>query len=199
MCHGDDAGLRLPPSIAPHQVVVLLVKDEGGAGGVARKVADELTAAGVRVRLDERVDTSFGRRAVDWELKGVPVRVEVGPRELAEGNVGIMRRDTGERELVPVEKAVALASSLLGQVQASLLEGARARRDERTTDVTSVAEAIDAAQTGFARIPLATLGETGEDTLQESAITVRCIQREDGSVPDSEDEPGLVAFVARSY
>jgi prolyl-tRNA synthetase len=65
--------------------------------------------------------------------------------------------------------------------------------------VTSVAEAVDAAQDGFARIPLSALGDTGEDTLQESAITVRCIQREDGSVPDSEDEPGLVAFVARSY
>ncbi|HEX4904243.1 MAG TPA: proline--tRNA ligase [Acidimicrobiales bacterium] len=199
MCHGDDAGLRLPPAIAPHQVVVLLVKDEGGAGDVARRLRDELVDAGVRVRLDDRVDTSFGRRAVDWELKGIPVRVEVGPRELAEGNVGVMRRDTGEREQVAVDKAVALATSLLAQIQVSLLETARARRDARTTDVSTVAEAVEAAQDGFARIPFAALGETGEDTLQESAITVRCIQREDGSVPDSEDEPDLVAFVARSY
>jgi prolyl-tRNA synthetase len=199
MCHGDDAGLRLPPAIAPHQVVVLLVKDDGGAGDVARRLRDELVDAGVRVRLDDRVDTSFGRRAVDWELKGVPVRIEVGPRELAEGNVGVMRRDTGEREQVAVDKAVALATSLLAQIQTALLESARARRDARTVEVSAIPEAVEAAQDGFARIPFAALGDTGEDTLAESAITVRCIQREDGSVPDSEDEPGLIAFVARSY
>src|SRR5262249_25263376 len=87
MAHGDEAGLRLPPRIAPIQVVVLVVKAEDGAGEAAARLADELRAAGVRVELDARTDTSFGRRAVDWELKGVPVRIEVGPRDLASGQV----------------------------------------------------------------------------------------------------------------
>ena len=199
MCHGDDDGLRLPPAVAPHQVVVLLVKDDDGAGDVARKLHDALLARGVRSRLDDRVDTSFGRRAVDWELKGVPVRLEVGPRELAEGNVGVMRRDTGEREMVPVDAAIDLAVRSLDLVQAALLTSARARRDARTVDVSSVAEAAEAALEGFARIPLAVLGDSGEAELATSAISVRCIQREDGTVPDSDDEPDLVAFVARSY
>ena len=93
MAHGDDAGLRVPPRLAPIQVVVLLVRDEDGAGEAAAQLAAELRAAGVRVRRSTPASTSaFGRRAVDWELKGVPVRVEVGPRDLAEGNVTVVRR-----------------------------------------------------------------------------------------------------------
>jgi prolyl-tRNA synthetase len=199
MCHGDDDGLRLPPAIAPHQVVVLLVKDEAGAGETAHKLHDALLAAGIRSRLDDRVDTSFGRRAVDWELKGVPVRLEVGPRDLAAGHVGLMRRDTGEKELLGVDAAVARAIALLDDVQQSLFDAAVARRDARTAEVGSIDEATEAARDGFARIPWSALGTAGEAKLAESAVTVRCLQRADGSIPDSEDEPDLVAFVARSY
>jgi prolyl-tRNA synthetase len=199
MCHGDDAGLRLPPAVAPHQVVVLLVKDDAGAGDTARKLHEALVAGGVRAKLDDRVDTSFGRRAVDWELKGVPVRIEVGPRDLADGNVGLLRRDTGERELLPVDAAVRRATDLLADVQAELFRSALARREANTVDATTVEDAVEAAKTGFVRIPYAALGDGGEAKLAESAITVRCIQRSDGEVPDSEDEPDLVAYVARSY
>ena len=97
MAHGDDAGLRLPPRLAPVQVVVLLVRDEEGTRRAAEALVDELRAAGHRVRLDDRVGTSFGRRSVDWELKGVPVRVEVGPRDLALGQVTVVRRDRHEK------------------------------------------------------------------------------------------------------
>jgi len=199
MCHGDDAGLRLPPKIAPVQALVLLVRDEGGAGEAAASLREELLAAGVRVRTDERVDQSFGRRAVEWELKGVPVRVEVGPRELAEGNVGITRRDTGEKSLVPVADAAATVQRLLDEVQRGMFDEALARRESRTVDVTTIDDAADAAQTGFARIPWATLGEAGEEKLAGNAVTVRCLQRPDGTVPASDDEPDLVAVVARSY
>jgi len=199
MCHGDDAGLRLPPAVAPHQVVVLLVKDEDGAGDTARKLHDALLAAGVRSRLDDRVDTSFGRRAVDWELKGVPVRLEVGPRELAEGNVGLLRRDSGEKTSVPVDGAVTAVAAAIDAAQRDLLDTARAWRDERTTEVATLEDAAEAAKDGFAKLPLSALGPDGEARLNESAITVRCVQRADGTVPDGEDEPDLVAFVARSY
>jgi prolyl-tRNA synthetase len=199
MCHGDDDGLRLPPAIAPHQVVVLLVKDGDGAGETARKLHEALLVSGVRSKLDDRVDTSFGRRAVEWELKGVPVRIEVGPRELADGNVGLLRRDSGEKSVVAVDASVAAAVAALGEAQRALFDEALARRESRTVDVSSVDGAVEAAQEGFARIPLDALGADGEDLLQESAITVRCIQRADGTVPDHDDEPDLIAYVARSY
>jgi prolyl-tRNA synthetase len=129
----------------------------------------------------------------------VPVRLEVGPRDLAEGNVTVVRRDTGDKESLPVDAAVGRATALLGEIQSALYDDAVARRDARTVDVTSVTEAAEAAKDGFARIPLTALGATGEDELAANAVTVRCIQRADGTVPDSEDEPDLVAFVARSY
>src|SRR5690606_29189064 len=121
MAHGDDRGLVVPPSLAPTQAVVLLVKDDGGAGDAARRLAADLAAAGVRVELDDRVATSFGRRATDWELKGIPIRVEVGPRDLAEGRVTVVRRHTGTKEPVALDGAAATVAELVGTIQAELL------------------------------------------------------------------------------
>jgi prolyl-tRNA synthetase len=199
MCHGDDAGLRIPPRLAATQVVVMVVKDADGAGEAAARLADELRTAGVRTKLDARTDTSFGRRATDWELKGVPVRIEVGPRDLANGEVTIVRRDTGEKRQAPLVEVAHRVEMLLELVQADLLAAATAHRDERTVDVATVDEAREAAQTGFARIAWASLGEAGEAALAEHAVTVRCLQTPDGEVPASEDEPGVVAVVARAY
>jgi prolyl-tRNA synthetase len=199
MGHGDDAGLRLPPAIAPVQVVVLLVRDEGDAPTEASKLADALRASSLRVKLDDRVDTGFGRRAVNWELKGVPVRVELGPRDLAEGNVTVVRRDRNEKATVPLANVVAHIVDLLDDIQRELHLAALERRASRTTDVATIDDAIAAAATGFARIPYATLGADGEDRLAAERVTVRCLQRPDGSVPDSDDEPGIVAYVARAY
>jgi prolyl-tRNA synthetase len=199
MCHGDDAGLVVPPRLAPTQCVVLLVKDDGGAGEAASKVADELRDAGVRTKLDDRVDTSFGRRATDWELKGIPIRVEVGPRDLAEGNVTIVRRDTGDKQPVPLAAAAARVGELVESMQGEMLQAAIERREASTTDCTSIDEVREAAQTGFARAPWSAIGADGEAKLAEAAVTVRVLQRPDGSVPLSEDEPDLVAWCAKAY
>jgi prolyl-tRNA synthetase len=199
MCHGDDSGIRVPPAVAPHQVVVLLIRDEGDARAEAEKITAALTAQGVRARLDARVDTSFGRRAVDWELKGAPVRIEVGPRDLAEGQVTLLRRDRNEKLTVALGDVVGRAVEVLADSQAALFAEALARREANTAEVTTVEDALEAAKTGFARIPYATLGEAGEDRLASEAVTVRCLQRPDGTVPDADDEPDLVAWVGRSY
>jgi prolyl-tRNA synthetase len=199
MGHGDDSGLVVPPRLAPIQVVVLLVRDEDGAGEVAARLADELRAGGARVRLDAQVATSFGRRAVDWELKGVPVRVLVGPRDLAEGRLGIVRRDTGEERTVPVADAATEVAKLLDDIQRDLLAAATKRRDDRTQDVDTIEDAVEAAKVGFARVPWALLADGGERRLAEDAISVRCLLMPDGSLPASEDEPDIVATVARSY
>ncbi|HET6834191.1 MAG TPA: proline--tRNA ligase [Acidimicrobiales bacterium] len=199
MVHGDDRGIVVPPRLAPIQAVVLLVKDEDGAGERATALAAEVEGAGVRVRLDDRVATSFGRRATDWELKGVPVRVEVGPRDLAQGLVTVVRRDTGDKEQVPLAEAAARVAALVERVQADLLEAATARRDAATADVTSLADAADAAQSGFARLPWALLRGEGEAVLAGQGITVRCLVTPEGGLPSSEDEDDLVAVVARAY
>jgi prolyl-tRNA synthetase len=199
MAHGDDAGIVVPPRLAPIQAVVLLVRDEGGTAEVADRLAGELRAAGVRVRLDAHVATTFGRRTVDWELKGVPVRVLVGPRDLAEGKVGLVRRDTGEETTIPLDEVAGTVPRLLEDIQASLLAKAVRRRDERTVEATSIDEAVEGAKEGFARVPWDLLKDGGEARLAQDAVTVRCLLRQDGTLPASEDEPGLVATVARSY
>jgi prolyl-tRNA synthetase len=199
MAHGDDAGLRLPPRLAPPQCVVLLVRDEDGAGDVATKLAEELAVHGVRVEVDRRTDTSFGRRSTDWELKGVPLRVEVGPRDLAKGQVVVVRRDTLEKLPVPVTSAPRRVADLLDTIQADLLQAATAERDARCAEVTSIDEATEAAADGFARIPWSAVAGDGERVLAESGISVRCLQRPDGALAASLDEPDLSAIVARAY
>jgi prolyl-tRNA synthetase len=198
MAHGDDNGLRLPPAVTPVQVVVLLVKAEDGAGDTAAKLSDDLRASGLRVELDDRVDQSFGRRVVDWELKGVPVRLEVGPRDLASGSVTVVRRDTGDKTGVPVDGALDAVLSGLDAVQAGLLAEATRLRDERTVAVKTLDEAAEAAKTGWAVLPWAAVGEAGEARLGQSGVSVRCLQTDDGGLPDVSDE-GLVAYVARAY
>jgi prolyl-tRNA synthetase len=199
MGHGDDRGLVVPPVLAPIQVVVLLVKEDGGAGAAAATLAADLSAAGVRVELDDKVATGFGRRATDWELKGVPVRIEVGPRDLAEGSVTVVRRDTGEKTAAKLAEVAGAVPVLLTRIQDDLLTRVTADRDARIAEVETVEDAIDASAAGWARIPWATVRGKGEERLAEDAVSVRCLQRPDGSVPDSDDEPDTVAYVGRSY
>jgi prolyl-tRNA synthetase len=199
MAHGDDAGLRIPPRLAALQAVILLVRDEDGAGEAAAKLVDELKAAGVSAELDDRVELSFGRRSTDWELKGVPVRVEVGPRDLAEGSVVVVRRDTRSKETIALSSASGAVSEALDASQDNLLAEATDFLDDHTAEVDSLEQAVEAAQAGFARIPWASVGEEGETLLAADGVSVRCLQRADGTLPGSADEPDLLAYVARAY
>jgi prolyl-tRNA synthetase len=199
MVHGDDNGLRVPPRLAPIQAHVMVVKAGEGVVEAAGKLRDALRDAGVRVGYDERLDTPFGRRAVDAELKGYPVRLEVGPRDLAAGNVVLVRRLDGSKRPVPIGEAVAAVLATLDADQRALYEEALALREGRTVSVGTLDEAIEAASTGWARVPWSAVGEAGEAKANGVGVTVRCLVREDGSVPDSEDEPGLVAVLARAY
>jgi prolyl-tRNA synthetase len=199
MAHGDDLGLRVPPRLAPVQVEVLVVREGDGVAEVARKLTTALLGAGVRATLNERVDVPFGRRAIDAELKGYPVRIEIGPRDIAENRVVMVRRVTGEKIAVPIDGVVSLVTAALEADQKTLYEQALTRQRQRTADVTSVPEAIEAANTGWARLPWSEVGSEGEAELNAQGVTVRCLVRADGGVPDSEDEPDLVAVVGRAY
>ncbi|HEX2849733.1 MAG TPA: proline--tRNA ligase [Acidimicrobiales bacterium] len=199
MAHGDDAGLRVPPVLAPTQVAVLLVRAEDGAGDAAARIAAGLRAAGHRVELDDRVDTGFGRRAIDWELKGVPVRVEVGPRDLREGSVTVVRRDTGDKTAVAVDGVGTAVAEALSSIQQSLYDEALTRRTTRTAEADSLDAAAEAAQEGFARVPWKLVGEEGETKLAERSVSVRCLQRADGSLATHPDGDDVIAYVARAY
>jgi prolyl-tRNA synthetase len=199
MAHGDDSGLRLPPRLAPIQVVVVLVRDEDGTRTAAETLAGELAAAGHRVELDAATEVSYGRRVTDWELKGVPVRIEVGPRELASGTVTLIRRDNRDRTDVALGQAVSTAGAVLEESQREMLAAAKAVREERTADVSSVEEARQASQSGFARLPWSKLGPEGEDELASAGVSVRCLLAPDGSLPRPEGEADEVAVVGRAY
>jgi prolyl-tRNA synthetase len=199
MAHGDDAGLRLPPRLAPIQVVVLLVRDEEGTRRAANSLVEDLRTAGVRVRLDDRVASSFGWRSVDWELKGVPLRIEVGPRDLAAGQLTLVRRDLREKRTVPLGGAVTEARSELEAAQTALYAEASALQSARTARVATVAEAAAAASDGFAVVPWDSVGVAGEEELASEGCSVRCLQAPDGSLPVGDEERDLVALVGKAY
>ncbi|HTT59910.1 MAG TPA: proline--tRNA ligase [Acidimicrobiales bacterium] len=198
MAHGDDNGLIVPPRLAPTQLIVVAVRDEPEVNEACERVASELGAAGVRVEVDH-ARGSFGRRVTDWEIKGVPLRLEVGPRDLAQGHVTLVRRDSGVKTTHALGALASEVPILLERIQSDLLARALAHRDSSTRDVASLDEALEAASDGFARLSWDLVAGEGERTLNAQAISVRCLQRQDGSIPENEDEPGLVCLVSKSY
>jgi prolyl-tRNA synthetase len=133
MCHGDDFGLVLPPALAPVQVVVVVVKDtDGGVTRAASALVEELKGCGVRASLDDNVAQGFGWRATEWDLQGVPIRVELGPRDLTEHAAVLYRRDTRDKNTVRIDNLVEDVQRLTGRIQMDMLEAATARRNALT-------------------------------------------------------------------
>ena len=139
--HGDDSGLRLPPNLAPVQTVVIAVKGEESVLSAVRELTQRLRSAGVRAEADERTESPFGRRSVDWELKGVPARIEVGPRDLADGTATLVRRASGgPKEAVRIDVLPELLPRVLQKEQTLLWRQSRQRRAQRTADVRTIGE-----------------------------------------------------------
>ncbi|HIR22681.1 MAG TPA: proline--tRNA ligase, partial [Candidatus Scatosoma pullicola] len=131
MTHGDSRGLVLPPVVAPVQcVIVPIAARKGGVLETCAKLKAELEAAGIRVALDDS-DNSPGWKFNEWEMKGVPVRIELGPRDIEAGKMLCARRDTLSKEEYPLENAPAAVADLLSRIQKDMLEAARVRRDGR--------------------------------------------------------------------
>jgi prolyl-tRNA synthetase len=186
MVHGDDHGLRLPPRVAPVQVVVLVARDGEGVSEQAARLVDDLARAGIRAELDPHTDVSAGRRIVEWELRGVPVRVELGPRDIAAGQAQLALRAEGVKTTRALDGLAHDMPAILDAQQDELLRQATALRDRLTARVTTLAEAVEQARAGAARIPWETLGADGERRLLEAGISVRCLIGEE-------------AIVARAY
>jgi prolyl-tRNA synthetase len=144
MTHGDDQGLRLPPAVASIQVVVVPIWRKAEEGEkvlvAARSILLALENAGIRAKLDEREGVTPGFKFNDWEMRGVPLRVEIGPRDVASGEVVLARRDTpgpAGKSKSPMIEVAAHAAVLLGEIQQNLLAQARAAMDANTHLVTS--------------------------------------------------------------
>ena len=152
MTHGDERGLRLPPQVAPIQVVVLpIAAHKPGVLEGAKAIADRLSAIGVRVKFDDRDTVSPGWKFNEWEMKGVPVRLEVGPRDLENGQVMVARRDTFEKFSLPMEGLEGAITDLLADIQKTLFEQARDFRNEHTVEVHNYDELKAAVEGGFAK------------------------------------------------
>jgi prolyl-tRNA synthetase len=199
MVHGDDHGLRVPPRLAPIQVVVLVARAGEGVAETAATLVEALGRSGVRAELDDRVDVSLGRRIVDHELRGVPIRLELGPRELSADQVVVARRARGEKETARLSEITVRVPEMLVEDQRELLAQATAMRDARTRSALSVDEGAELASDGFARIPWRDCGVEGEDRLARAGVSVRCLMREDGAPVDDLDADGVEALVARAY
>ena len=177
MVHGDDSGLVLPPRIAPAQVAVIPIQQhKEGVLEKAAELAGRLKAAGVRVKVDDS-EKSPGFKFAEQEMRGIPVRVEIGPKDLAEGQCVLVRRDTREKQIVKLDALEEAIVALLDAVQADLLEKARAHRDQHIYDAHSYDEFRDIIQTkpGFIR-GMWCGSQSCEDTLKEEfAATARCM------------------------
>ena len=139
MAHGDDRGLRLPPMVAPVQVVVVPIyrtdDERGSVNRVAEKTRDALAGSGVRVRVDDRDQHRPGYKFSEWELKGVPVRIEVGPKDVAADELVLVDRVSGEKRRRPTADAIAEIPSILTDVQRALHESAADFRAANTHDM----------------------------------------------------------------
>ena len=153
MTHGDNNGLVLPPAIAPIQVVVIPVAaHKPGVLEAAAEIKTRLEAAGLRVKLDDS-DNSPGWKFAEYEMKGVPVRVEIGPRDLEKGQCCLARRDTGEKSFVTLDELESQVQSLLTAVHDNLYAQAEKNLEDNTFDLNSWQEVKEMVETkgGFAR------------------------------------------------
>jgi prolyl-tRNA synthetase len=182
MVHGDDQGLILPPRLAPHQVVIVPIfrSDEEKAKVLetARKIKAELAASNVRVILDEREGASPGFKFNDWEMRGVPLRMEIGPKDVAKGSVVLARRDQPGKEgksFVPQAGVAEAVQQALDLIQKALYERALKFRIANTGDPKDYREFQEVVEKGFACSFWCGNAQCEKNIKEETKATLRCI------------------------
>ena len=190
MTHSDDNGLVLPPNLAPDQVVIVPIyrNDEqfDAISAVAKKLMQELRAKGLRVKFDDRDTQKPGWKFNEYELKGVPVRIAIGPKDIENGTMEIARRDTLTKEIVSDKDVIEKVSSLMKEIQDTLYSKAFDYRANHTTSVSSYEEFKEVLEKkgGFILAHWDGTPETEDLIKNETKATIRCIPIE------GEEEPG---------
>ncbi len=178
MVHGDDRGLMMPPRVAPTQVIILpIAQHKEGVLDKAYALKKQLADAGIRVELDDS-DNSAGWKFNEWEMKGVPVRLEVGPKDIEKNQVVLVRRDNHEKSFVSMEGLTDAIKQLLDDVHEGMLRRALAFREEKTVDATDFEQLKAGVTGGFVRAMWC-----GERTCEEAikaktGVTTRCMPLE---------------------
>ncbi|HRN18088.1 MAG: proline--tRNA ligase [Trueperaceae bacterium] len=181
MSHGDDKGLILPPKLAPHQVVVLPIyraNDEDTKAGVMAAVEElrsQLVAQGVRVKVDDRDGVSPGRKFNEWEQKGVPLRVEIGPKDLAQGVGMLADRLTGEKRAVPLNELAGRIPAELEAFHEALFHRATEFRQQHVSHAETYEELREGVERGFVYATHCGDPESERIIQEELKATVRCI------------------------
>jgi prolyl-tRNA synthetase len=177
MTHGDDSGLVLPPAMAPYQIVIVPIGRENWRETVlprAEEIQQELVDAGLRVTLDQR-DERPGWKFAEWELRGVPLRLEIGPKDIEKSAVMIARRDTREKQSIPMAGLADRLRELLDDVQRTLLERARQFREEHTirvNDYQAFKEALE-GRPGFVIAPWCGAADCEAQIKTDTQATIR--------------------------
>ncbi len=179
MVHSDDKGLVLPPKIASIQVIITTIgssdEDRTATGAIAATIATELKAAGLLVRIDDR-DLRPGEKFYEWEKKGVPLRLEIGPKDLADNAAVLVRRDTGEKQRVALSEIVTSAENLLTTIQTDLFERALAMQKEKTKSVDSWDDFVATIEAGnFALAHWCGDADVEAEIKEATGATTRCI------------------------
>ena len=186
MTHGDDNGLVLPPAVAPVQVVIVpIAQHKEGVLEAASALRDRLKAAGLRVGMDDS-EQSPGWKFAQYEMKGVPLRLEIGPKDIEAGKCVLCRRDTREKIEVALEDLEAKAGELLEQIQTDMLERARAHRDSHTYVAENMEQLEETLNTKPGFVKAMWCGaQACEDMIKEKyAATSRCMPFEQEQLSD---------------
>jgi prolyl-tRNA synthetase len=208
MTHGDDSGLVLPPAVAPHQVVIIPIPRGNWKETVlptCEAIRKELTAAGVRVKLDDSEENSPGWKYAEWELRGVPLRLEIGPKDIEKGTVFSARRDTREKAALPMADLTTTVKNLLQAIQDNLLARARAFREEHTSDAATWEEFTAAMEgrPGFVIASWCGSAECEAKIKNETQATLRNIPmgspRVDGTCIKCNAASSVKAWFAKAY
>ncbi len=190
MTHGDDAGLVLPPRLAPTQVMVVPIfrkeEERSLVLGKAGELAESLRGAGVRVEVDERDNLSPGAKFYEWERKGVPLRIEIGPRDVAKGEVVAVRRFSADsarrKQTLPAESASAAVIEALAEMQQELYDAAKARREANShrgvSDYARFKEIVDGPG-GFIYAGWCGSAECEQKVKEETKATIRVLPSEE--------------------
>jgi len=181
MTHSDDEGLVIPPRLAPTQVVVVPIYRNDAERSVVMEAVQRMTAGWkgrLRFKIDDRDNLTPGFKFNEWELKGVPIRVEIGPKDIEKGSVAIARRDQPGREgksFVPQDGLTDRLTALLEEIQQALYQRALTFREDHTADVATYDELKQQVERGFARCYWAGTTEDEKRIQEETRATIRCI------------------------